>query len=392
MRGVQVCHFWREGRCTRGVDCKFSHSDESNDGSSASSELTYLTQRTRSLNSTPARLTRNTGSIITTIKRVSLDNLPLRADAPITITGFQFAASYNLVWTKSLSIMVPGCPPIWSPPPMPIKLKADNHKTLIGRAQYQTQVSMAPVLAALSVSITDTSTLPSIDLITDRNSLRKLLDFVNGKVGQTWKIDVELVRNTMIFAKNAEGISRHKSDGYGFPFEAAFLKYPEELKGTSEHHRIATYDIGGMKWMVRFEADGCYDAQSTEGLSQSPGTPGTLRSSSEIEEATYKNIKIHKTATAISTLPILEVKTAKLNRSPKRSQWMPQLYFSQTNHLIIANHDDGIFDHANIKESDQTENMRQWEQENQGMLQKLLHLIDEKMITQLWGSPAMPMP
>ncbi|KAG4032568.1 hypothetical protein MFRU_006g00390 [Monilinia fructicola] len=423
-RGMQTCHFWRKGNCKRGVDCQFLHTNELNQDSTTSNDLNM--KSSKSTTRYAAQLTRNAGRVITIIKLLSLDNLTLDTNEQIGIKDFRYVASYNLLWKKSLSILVPGSPPIWSPPTLPIKLKNDNNRTLIGGKDYKTQVSMAPVLAALSVSITDISILSSTDLITDRNSLRKLLDFVNGKVDQVWKIDVEVVRNTMVFEKNAASVGRHTSNGYGFQFEEAFLKYPKSLKGSSEHHRIATYEIGGMKWMVRFEVDGCYDAQSIEGLSQSLQNLGT---SSEIEESTYKNIKILKTPTPISDLPILEVKTAKMNSSPSRAKWMPQLYFSQTKHLIIANHKDGVFDHANIKESDKTQDMRQWEEENQGMLRKLLQLIgtiknivngiegrkvvllcekgnkkheisvleqtrkremiDEELIKKLWGPPAM---
>ncbi|KAB8293745.1 hypothetical protein EYC80_009230 [Monilinia laxa] len=369
-RGMKTCHFWRRGNCKRGIDCQFLHSTELNEDSTTSNNRNMKSPKAAMRFA--AQTTRDAGRVITTIALLSLDNLTLDTNEHIGIKDFEYVASYNLLWKKSLSIMVPGSPSIWSPPTLPIKLKEDNSRISIGKAEYQTQVSMAPVLAAISASITDISTLSSTDLITDRNSLRKLLDFVNGKVGQVWKLDVELVRNTMIFEKNAASIGRYTSNGYGFQFEEAFLKYPESLKGSSEHHRIATYEIGGMKWMVRFEADGCYGAQSIEGLSQSLQTLGI---GSEIEESTYKNIKILKTKAPISPLPILEVKTAKMNSSPNRAKWMPQLYFSQTKHLIIASHKDGVFDHANIKEFDKTQDMQKWEEENQGMLQKLLQLI-----------------
>jgi hypothetical protein len=46
------------------------------------------------------------------------------------------------------------------------------------------------------------------------------------------------------------------NSGYGHEFEKAFLKFEEELKDRSTHHRIIEYEIGGMKWVVRYEADG----------------------------------------------------------------------------------------------------------------------------------------
>ncbi|ESZ91389.1 hypothetical protein SBOR_8208 [Sclerotinia borealis F-4128] len=388
-------------------------------------------------------LFRNTGETIASIRVSSL--VTDSTNERVTITEYKHVTSFNFLNTIPLTIMVPGSPPIWSPPAMPVNIQPDviNSK-MVRKAERQAQrSSIAPVFAALSVNIADTSFLPSTDLITDRNSLRKLLAFVNGRVEQIWKIDVELVRNTMVITQNTEGIPRHHPGGYGVSFEKAFLKYSDEFKRSREHNRVAVYKIGGMNWMVGFEVDGCYGVQGREGLSQKLQTlnlnptidvqssdglqksPDTLNLNPKTQ-TTYPGIRIIKTGTEISTLPLLEVKTAKMGRSPPRAKLMPQLYFSQTKHLIVANYDGGTFDEAHITETDKTEDMREWEEENQEKLQKLLHLIssirdivngtegkkavllcergkknlirvleqkgkglqlEEKFVTQLWGPP-----
>lgn len=102
-----------------------------------------------------------------------------------------------------------------------------------------------------------------IDLVTDRNSLRKLLRFVSGKIPQDWRIDVDIVENTIFFTRWEENqiqiITGAKESGYGHEFEKAFLTYDSDLRQSSGHHRIVRYNLGGIECMVRFEVDGCLD-------------------------------------------------------------------------------------------------------------------------------------
>ncbi|KAF7858967.1 hypothetical protein EAF04_009008 [Stromatinia cepivora] len=373
MEITKPCHTWRrQGKCWRGANY---------DCNADSRKIAHPTRTAR----TAAQFSRNIGAAIATVSLSSLEAYD--AENLITITGFKYVASYNISNGKSIAIMVPGSPPKWSPPALPITLQPDIGSKLTDKEAYQTHVSMTPLFAALSVSIapTDIHTLPSMDLIIDRNVLRKLLDFVGGKVDQPWELNIEMVRNTMVFEKNEQGVTRYSSQGYGIPFERAFLRYEDDsLKGTSGHYRMAAYEIGGMKWMVRFEVDGCYDVRSTKDLTGSfqsldlDQTRHGLQAPNinpNVKESSYQGIKIVKSEIDMSTLPMIEVKTAKVGKFPTRAKWMPQLYFSQVKHLIIANHNGGVFEKSYITESDKSEDMRKWEGANQGKLQKLLQLI-----------------
>ncbi|CAD6446923.1 0cf884ff-87e1-46aa-b8b0-1f0a495ac970 [Sclerotinia trifoliorum] len=381
---TKPCHIWRrQGKCWRGASCKFSHSFEHNtEGCDADGRKVFYPTGTARM---PAQASRNTGTVIATISLSSLE--PYDANNFITITGFKYVTSYNISNGKPTTIMVPGSPPKWSPPALPTTLQSNIGSKLTDKEAYQAQVSTNSLFAALSVSIahTDTRTLPSTDLIIDRNVLRKLLDFVGGKVDQSWELNVQMVRNTMVFEKNEQGVARYSSQGYGIPFERAFLKYEDDsLKGTSGHYRMATYEIGGMQWMVRFEVDGYYDVRSTKDitgsfqsldLGQARHGLQSLNTNPNVNESSYQGIRIVKSEIEMCILPMIEVKTAKVGKSPTRAKWMPQLYFSQVKHLIIANHNDGVFEKSYITESDKSEDMREWEVANQEKLQKLLQLI-----------------
>ena len=99
-----------------------------------------------------------------------------------------------------------------------------------------------------------------IGLTTDRNSLRKLLHFASGRIPRSWRIDVDIIEDTMFFTRWEENqvqiITGSRDSGYGHEFEKAFLSFDANLQESSGHHRIVRYNLGGIKCLVRFEVDG----------------------------------------------------------------------------------------------------------------------------------------
>jgi hypothetical protein len=102
-----------------------------------------------------------------------------------------------------------------------------------------------------------------IGLTTDRNSLRKLLRSVSGKVPKSWRIDVDVIEDTMFFTRWEENqlqiITGARDSGYGHEFKKAFLSFDSNLQESSGHHRMIRYNLGGIECIVRFEVDGYVD-------------------------------------------------------------------------------------------------------------------------------------
>jgi hypothetical protein len=102
---------------------------------------------------------------------------------------------------------------------------------------------------------------PAVDVVTDRNGLRKLLRWLNpspGREVRDFRIDVELVGAKTIVLNRWEGRSREPPTGktYGFAFEAATGRAAPGCP-SSGHHRAITYDMLDIKLIVRFEVDAC---------------------------------------------------------------------------------------------------------------------------------------
>ena len=86
---------------------------------------------------------------------------------------------------------------------------------------------------------------PAVDVITDRNGLRKLLRWLNpspGREVRDFRIDVELVGPKTIVLYRWEGRSREPPAGnsYGFAFEDAISRAAPGCP-SSGHHRAISY-------------------------------------------------------------------------------------------------------------------------------------------------------
>lgn len=83
----------------------------------------------------------------------------------------------------------------------------------------------------------------SVDFITDRNSLRKLLKWVGGTSDKEFRIDTQLAGDTTVLLNRWEKRNQEASGGFtfGFSFEEATTKTAKGCEGTTGYHRIVTY-------------------------------------------------------------------------------------------------------------------------------------------------------
>ncbi|EIM83177.1 uncharacterized protein STEHIDRAFT_62871, partial [Stereum hirsutum FP-91666 SS1] len=190
------------------------------------------------------------------------------------ITGLQYIGSYSWVKASTPTIAVPGTPRRWVDKPLPITLKADDVATFVDSNGHRApSAPLLPLFLAVdatmntsaSASATSTSTQvewPSIDVITDRNGLRKLLGWTTGSSRRKeWRIDMQLVgTKTVLFNRREPSTAVAPMPGgatFGHAFEMKMTK--PQAKGVGReldgHHRIVRYDFGGLCMVVRFEVD-----------------------------------------------------------------------------------------------------------------------------------------
>ncbi|KAF2706119.1 geranylgeranyl pyrophosphate synthetase [Pleomassaria siparia CBS 279.74] len=335
---------------------------------------------------------------IAEISRLGLKDLNTPASA--SITDVQHLASYNWIEAPRATptIAVPGSPDLWSPPNGPFRLEKDTgHIYIAQNAARHPESPLEPLFRALYVQHPSFD-IASIDVVTDRNNIRKLLGLVNprwsGYKREDFTIHVEVINNTAIFCreetKTDEYIGPNEFRGYGHSFEEKCTS--RRVGGSTGHHRIISYRFGGLKFIVRHETDGYVGVAGTQLLTLQPASnhqaPEVEDLSSVLDSLSLsppEGSESGKTYPASSKLFIreggqevplpstLELKTRVAHRPLAFEDVVSQLWVSQTPKLVRAYHTKGVF--ATPKVEDVAVQVKAWEDQNLKDLRTLAGLI-----------------
>lgn len=245
----------------------------------------------------------------------------------------------------------------------------------------------------------------SVDLVTDRNNIRKLLSFVNPGLSrgglEPFTIDVEVLDNsnnnkTAVFCRaeteTFRAIEPHEFRGFGHEFEKTYTT--DQVEGSTGHHRIISYRFSDLNLIVRYETDGYVDSYSPSSSkaqteSTKPGNANNLSSKMESLSLHPSSKRIPRASTSSfksssklsikekgHTIPIdstLEVKTRVIHKPIDIQEVLPQLWVSQTPNLVRAYHRNGMF------ECPEVENVmleiKRWEENHREDLRRLAALI-----------------
>ncbi|KAL2820988.1 hypothetical protein BDW59DRAFT_174311 [Aspergillus cavernicola] len=328
-------------------------------------------------------------SKVAEISRSDLRSLGL---ATTKVTNVKHLSSYNWVDTSAPTIAIPGSPPLWSPPEAAQQLKKDSGLIYIAQnAARHPDSPLEPLFRALYVS--DPSfDIHSVDIVTDRNNIRKLLSFVNPSlsrgVPEPFTIDVEVLKNTAMFCraetKAMEYVGPHEFTGFGHEFEKAYTT--NQLDGSTGHHRIISYQFGDMKLIVRHETDGYIHtfAKTPIGAegAENPSLSSMLESLSLGSSESYSHtppivskLVIKEDGQAVPIESTLEIKTRVSHKPIKIKEVLPQLWVSQTPNLVRAYHKNGLFEQPQVENV--TLEIQEWEEEHQTDLRQLSTVIQK---------------
>ncbi|KAK4460748.1 hypothetical protein QBC42DRAFT_271706 [Cladorrhinum samala] len=322
---------------------------------------------------------------LATISRSDLDSL-VSASATARITEFKQLASYSWCDKPTATISVPGSPPLWSPPPKSsLPLDPDSGTVYIDQNAARCPWSpLEPLFRALFIMNPDLD-LSDVDVVTDRNNIRKLLRFVQASSSDPFRIRVEAVagrgdgrKGTALFTRadpeSVETIVGFK--GYARNFEKAYTKKRGGI-GTTGYHRIVGYNFGGLRCVVRCEADGYVgDESADDGLLSAAVRGLSLGSSSESQETTTATgltilTSGHKEDVDVSST--IEIKTRAASRTLDMDEAYGQLWVSQTPKLAVGYHRRGVFTDVQVR--DVAGDLARWEAVNRRPLEKLAGLL-----------------
>jgi hypothetical protein len=329
----------------------------------------------------------NTSSILRTIDISTLTP----STAPISSSvGFELLCTYNWIipskFKTGLEIYVPGGPPEWSPPVLPIKLEADKgHQYVDQNAYHVPRYPFEPIFWALD-TMNSSVRFDDVDLVCNRNSLRKLLDLASGRKIHPFVMHLHMIQNTLLITrkeKNARAMIRGSGNsGYGHNFEEAFTRTNDELLNSTSHHRVVRYNMGGLNCVVRFEVDAYFDGV-VEGISSDAFDHhidietvmgGLSISTGALAPAIEK--KVVKRGTVLPSSKMAEVKTCGKSLKPM-GQFIPQMWFGRTPHLLMGRHPagNGVFNeviHIHVGSK-----FEEWEKKNQKELMILVGILNQ---------------
>lgn len=233
-----------------------------------------------------------------------------------------------------------------------------------------------------------------IDVLTNRNSLRKFFEFCKGRAQDSFRVNLYLVNNTLIIERcvrsTTEFLYGSGGSGFGHNFEKAATRLPPGLENSLGHHRVLQYDFGGLKCAVRFEVDASYEDPEIAGPTerQSPKLEAlgeeieslatglsTMVMSEDGEGPTIGSANTIRCGKGTAQTTVAELKSIQNHRTKPKQAWLPQLWFGRTRYLIIGHHEKGIFDRVRVQ--DLREELEVWERDgvNQKALQKMAVLL-----------------
>lgn len=323
------------------------------------------------------------------ITRSDLGDLAVSARA--SVTDVKQLSSYNWIEADEPTIVVPGSPPLWAPPRASRQLEKDSGLFFIDQnAARHPECPLEPLFRSLYMT-NPSFDIRSVDIITDRNNIRKLLSFIrysaSGNQPAGFTINIEVVQNTAILwrseAAAREILGPKDLHGFGHEFEKTYTT--SRLRGSTGHHRMVSYCFCGLKFIVRHQTDAYVKktaithaetsdlSQMMDILSLSPAQ------SAEQSNPAPSKLKVQSGGQTVPLDSTLEIKTRAIKNVPHFNDIAPQIWASQTPNLVLAYHYRGKFHTPEVE--DVACQIKSWENANQSDLQKLGGLV--KRITEI---------
>ncbi|GJE88252.1 hypothetical protein PsYK624_043350 [Phanerochaete sordida] len=330
-----------------------------------------------------------------TLSKPRPSNTRSEADAACHIENVKYVASYNWVDSRDPTILVPGSPGVWRSLPMPFRVRPDSGLVYID--QNGARAPSCPLLPLFRAADTmkerrgvDTvDDWSAVDVVTDRNNLRKLLSWLgSGARREDFRIDVQLAgARTLLFQRWEPRASEIVGEGRGFghSYEEHCTTTPpglERWKSTG-HHRVISYDLAGMKLVVRFEVDACYPStpageDTSDALADALSSLSVSRPSAEAGGLASSGVTVVEAGTVVPQSSLIELKTRSV-RNADSFDWADaylQLYLGQTPHSIMGVHQFGTFEERREKKLDSA-SLKHVARTQQRYLQQLGQLLGQ---------------
>ncbi|KAI0354854.1 hypothetical protein OH77DRAFT_1404162 [Trametes cingulata] len=297
----------------------------------------------------------------------------------------KYIGSYNWVEETDPTIIVPGSPPIWQDKPLPYRIPFDTGVRMIDQNGYRMgdKSCLLPLFRAVEIVAEENADTSldwrTIDIVTDRNGLRKLMRWLQhsdssfGEPLKEFRIDLQLGGNKTVlmhrWEKRCREIATPPKSGCGISFERQTTSPAPGCQRSTGHHRIVRYEFGGLKMVVRFEVDACTAqprqttspprtstatritssrttnaAENVDSLADALAGLGVSTSTSNTSSSDAISVIRAGTQVPQSTIVELVTRSKKYVDQFDWAEQYPQLLLSSTPHLLLGVHDRGTFE------------------------------------------------
>lgn len=223
----------------------------------------------------------------------------------------------------------------------------------------------------------------AIDLVTDRNNLRKLIFAISHIPNEQFRIDIELVGTTMLFTRWEKSSKEdiRGFNGFGHQFVKATTKFPEILDKSTGHYRIIEYKLGSMNMLVRFEVDAYQKTAkpTSTSIDDLSAKMGATKLDTETRTSTFSTgLTVINDGFNVPQESLIELKTRAARRQLQVDDVIYQLWFSQVQLLKVGYHVRGKgFTTLHEKDFKATGMFGEFEEEKGSILKELVVLLEK---------------
>lgn len=289
-----------------------------------------------------------------------------------------------------------GKPPAWTPLSQPTKLEEDAGEYF--RDQNAARYSSYPMQPAVDAILMQHPGFPkeTIDIVACGSTIGNLLRFVR-KIDHKFRMLVEAVGSTVFFVRRENSPRELIQNVYGFghTFPEAYTTWPSDVKGSESHQRLIQYTFGGMKCIVRFEADGYLPElmpDQPRSVRQDGNVHRKLDSDKELasifEDTTLgrrdtestpgeKTLTMRDGGGHVPHAALFDLKTRSIRKKGRDifGEELPRLWVSQIPNFVLAFHKAGEFNMEEIQIQDVRESVSRWEEDEKNNLRQLAALL-----------------
>jgi hypothetical protein len=350
------------------------------------------------------------------------------ADDEIAVPGMSSFPRAMLISSVADIASGTGCPPRFSPPMKPLDLPEDSKNEALNMVFPKFTHPFEPLLRSVEIMQPTLNIFNLADVVSNAGNLRKLFELLSNTTWMLDRYDVEVRGNTLLLSRWNGDPDLKRSYGRGCGFERETCRYcpgdDPAVQRSASHHRVVTYDLGGLQCVVQAEVDSyscaCHHAEEPSTPIKTnparkkdysdiqhplPSPPADFTLPAAFSALTFGDpgssptftpamlpfalppspppayitpsptLRIHHVGRHIPIDCLVEIKTQNGHGPPRFTQ-EPQLYFARRTKLYLAKHKKGVFAGGrDIKVTDKKAELEDWEAREQATLQKLAALL-----------------